>query len=388
MGAVWNAPCRSDSEIRLTGAGRWSSRAVSRLVLNAFVRLGYRPALDGIRGIAIALVLLHHITRTPASTFLGVQGFFVLSGFLITTLLLEEHVTNGRISLGRFYQRRALRLLPALVAALLGYLFLAALFGTPPLHTALRGVAFGLAYCTNVLEALSPTLVPVSIGHLWSLATEEQFYLLWPPLLILALRRRVRPRTLVGLLLAFAAAAAIDRATLSLLGFGWRRVYYAPDTTFDAILIGCAVGVCYRFRLGPSVATIRTMSRAALVVVPLLLFFSTRLTYLVGAVPFELGFAAIVLAAAHGADSELDKALAWKPLAQLGRISYGVYLWDWIILSITPATGLAAAVISIGVAAASYRWIESPFLRLKRRTKDESSVATERFPRPIPVHPS
>ena len=351
------------------------------------MRLGYRPALDGIRGIAIALVLLHHITRTPASTFLGVQTFFVLSGFLITTLLLEEQVTNGRISLGRFYQRRALRLLPALVTALFGYLVLAALFGAPSFGVALRGAAFGLAYCTNVLEALSPTLVPVSIGHLWSLATEEQFYLLWPPFLILALRRKVRPRTIVVLLLALAAAAAVDRATLTALGFGWRRVYYAPDTTFDAILIGCAVGVCYRFGLGPSVTTIRKVSRLALVVIPLLLFLPSDITYLVGAVPFELGFAAIILAAAHGVDRDLDRALTWQPLARLGRISYALYLWDWIILSITPAKGLSAAVVSIAVAAVSYRWIESPFLRLKRRPREEPSAAVERFPRPIPAPP-
>jgi peptidoglycan/LPS O-acetylase OafA/YrhL len=357
------------------------------VVLNALVRLGYRPALDGIRGIAIALVLLHHITRTPASTFLGVQAFFVLSGFLITTLLLEEHVTNGGISLTRFYQRRALRLLPALVTALLGYLLLATLFGAPSFGVAVRGAAFGLSYCTNVLEAFSPTLVPVSIGHLWSLATEEQFYLLWPPLLILALRHKVRTRTIVVLLLAFAAVAAVDRATLTALGFGWRRVYYAPDTTFDAILIGCALGVCYRFGLGPSVATIRKCSRLALLIVPLLLFLPSDLTYLVGAVPFELGFAAIILAAAHGVDGDLDRALTWQPLAQLGRISYAVYLWDWIILSITPATGLSAAVISIAVAAASYRWIERPFLRLKRRPREEPSAAVERFPRPIPAHP-
>jgi peptidoglycan/LPS O-acetylase OafA/YrhL len=269
---------------------------------------------------------------------------------------------------------------------LLGYLVLTTAFGSPPLHVALRGVALGLSYCTNIIEALSATFVPVSIGHLWSLAAEEQFYLLWPPLLILALRRNVRPRAIILVLVALTAAAAIDRATLTLLGFGWRRVYYAPDTTFDPILIGCALGVCYRFGLGPSVATVKALSRMALLLLPLLIFFPAQLTYIFGAVPFELGFGAIVLAAAHGAEPSLDKILAWRPLALLGRISYGVYLWNWVILSLTPSTGLAAAALSIAIAGASYRWIERPFLRLKRQTRQHAPVAADRLALPIPAH--
>jgi peptidoglycan/LPS O-acetylase OafA/YrhL len=345
------------------------------------VRLGHRPALDGIRGIAIALVLLHHITWAAPSTFLGVQGFFVLSGFLITTLLLEEHLSTGRISLGHFYKRRALRLLPALVTVLLGYLLLATAFGSYSFDTALRGVALGASYCMNIVEALSATLVPVGVGHLWSLATEEQFYFLWPPVLILALRRNVKPRTILVVLLAVAAAAAVDRATLTALGFGWRRLYYAPDTTFDSVLIGCAAGVCYRFGLGPSVATVRNVSRIAVVILPFLLFFPAQLTYFVGAVPFEIGFAAIVLAVANGAEPALDKALSWRPLARLGRISYGLYLWNVVIISLTPATALVGVAVSIGVAEASYRWIETPFLKLKRRSGHAARVTPNRLAR-------
>jgi peptidoglycan/LPS O-acetylase OafA/YrhL len=115
------------------------------------------------------------------------------------------------------------------------------------------------------------------------------------------------------------------------------------------------------------------------VILPFLLFFPAQLTYFVGAVPFEIGFAAIVLAVANGAEPALAKALSWRPIARLGRISNGLYLWNVVIVSLTPATGLVGVAVSFGIAEASYRWIETPFLKLKRRSGHISMVTPNRL---------
>jgi peptidoglycan/LPS O-acetylase OafA/YrhL len=330
-------------------------------------RLGRVAALDGLRGIAIVLVLLHHTVAFVPSTFLGVQGFFVLSGFLITTLLLEEHAKSGHISLRAFYRRRALRLFPALWIAMVGYLILAAATGSPSLGDALRGVGIGLIYMTNIVESLSPTLVPVSIGHLWSLAMEEQFYLLWPPLLIVALRAKMPAKRLMVTLAILAVIVAINRSVLTLLGFGWRRVYYAPDTTFDAVLIGCAAAVAFYAGLIRRSDRLRAAGRiACFSVLPVMVCLPDDLTYTGGMAIFEIGFAVTLLSVVAGADNDLAGRLANRQLRALGRISYGVYLWDWILTRELRVSPLAAAAAAIVVAGISYRLVELPFLRKKR----------------------
>jgi peptidoglycan/LPS O-acetylase OafA/YrhL len=139
-------------------------------------RLGYVPALDGVRGVAIALVVLWHAFHVPAGGFLGVHVFFVLSGFLITALLLQEWHGTGSISLRHFYFRRALRLFPALAAMLLAYtaIQVARELARPSaldLSTALKGVLYSAFYVSNVVQA-SGVVLGVPISHLWSLATE------------------------------------------------------------------------------------------------------------------------------------------------------------------------------------------------------------------------
>ena len=159
-------------------------------------RLGYQPALDGIRGVAIGGVLLSHATGIAGGA-LGVDMFFVLSGFLITTLLLQEWDADGAVSLRSFYVRRALRLLPALgayVAVVLGMVVFGAasgLLGRHALDVALTGAFGTVFYLSNFLKAAGLDLGLFT--HMWSLAEEEQFYLLWPIALVLCLRRRPIP---------------------------------------------------------------------------------------------------------------------------------------------------------------------------------------------------
>src|SRR4051794_30070266 len=169
-------------------------------------RLGYLPALDGVRGIAIALVVSFHAFGWPRSGTLGVDLFFVLSGFLITTLLLEEHRRSGRIRIRAFYARRAWRLLPALIALLVPFLLLAGaalLFRGAVPSSLLLGIGAALTYTSNLVVASDISAVPAALVHLWSLAAEGQFYVVWPLMVLVVLRRggfRLLGRTLVVLL--------------------------------------------------------------------------------------------------------------------------------------------------------------------------------------------
>ncbi|HET9720708.1 MAG TPA: acyltransferase, partial [Solirubrobacteraceae bacterium] len=157
-------------------------------------RLGRRPVLDGLRGVAVLLVIAEH-TGLLHNGFLGVDVFFVLSGFLITTLLLEEFQRAGRISLRGFYARRARRLVPALLVAVAAFLVISAAADQSGFGDDVLAAAAGVTYITNILMALTPTWLP-AVGHLWSLGAEEQFYLLWPVVLIAAIRRSVSRRAL------------------------------------------------------------------------------------------------------------------------------------------------------------------------------------------------
>ena len=186
------------------------------------------------RALAILPVVGFHAYVVPKGGYLGVDIFFVLSGFLITTLLVEEAQANGRISLGHFYLRRGLRLLPALFVAALAYVLLSSVevavsghthAGTP-LSSALTGSLYGVLDVQNILIATG-TAMPLAVGHLWSLATEEQFYLLWPITLVLVLRAKVSVR--VSQLADLPDRLPERRPRWLVLTSASSRVYFAPD---------------------------------------------------------------------------------------------------------------------------------------------------------------
>jgi peptidoglycan/LPS O-acetylase OafA/YrhL len=322
-------------------------------------RLGYEPALDGVRGVAILLVIGNHYLGILGGT-LGVDLFFVLSGFLITTLLLEEREAHaGRIDISRFYVRRARRLLPALITMLAVYLTVERALG----RDALRVVSELGLYTGNAFRAFT-SVPPTGLEHLWSLATEEQFYLLWPVILLaLARTRRAFPW-----LVALIAVAMAYRLALAAAGASHFRLYFGPDTHDDGLLLGAAAAVLRRRGWTPGENT------ASFGLVLVALGIVVR-----GAVPdpyarwwdalglpiFELGTVALIAAAA--APTGVQRLLRVKPLVWLGAISYSLYLWHLPLLWWLPREHSLALALAFAAAWLSYRFVEQPFLRRPAR---------------------
>src|SRR5215212_7179064 len=212
-------------------------------------RLGHRRSLDGVRGVAVLAVLAVHTNHLGGKSLLhggslGVDIFFVLSGFLITGLLIEEWSRSGTISLLDFYRRRALRLVPALALMLLALSCFARLALSPrEAEQTLRAIPLAFLYMTDFAISLDGRAALGALRHTWSLAVEEQFYLLWPPLLLAALRARMSGRAIALLTLALALLVSLHRSTLWHGGAPVTRTYYGIDTRADALLLGCVAAM-------------------------------------------------------------------------------------------------------------------------------------------------
>lgn len=336
-------------------------------------RLGHQPALDGLRGLAVGAVLLGH-ARLPflPGGYLGVDLFFVLSGFLITAILLQEQAQTGRIRLLRFYGRRALRLLPALCAVVGVSLLYGGLGPAAVAREMALDAAGSLLYVENWLRALTAHHGPL-LGHTWSLAIEEQFYLTWP-LLLGARRGTTAP--LVAIALLGALASALLRAALFAGPPTVPRLYHGTDTRADALLGGCALGLAWatpavRARLQAAHRLVSAAAWAAAAVLGAVLLrvrADDGWLYRGGLSLMALCASALLLCAVTAP----PRPLVWPPLRWLGRISYGLYLWHypvfqvfWIHGWLTPAGRLAAAALSVAVAALSYYGLERPFLAFK-----------------------
>ena len=349
-------------------------------------RLGYRPHLDGLRGMAIAFVLLHHgqlLTSGSGGT-VGVTSFFVLSGFLITSLILEELARTGSVDLVRFYLRRAKRLLPALGIVLLASTLALALAGRLDLVAA--GALGPASYAANWLLVAGFDLGPMN--HAWSLAIEGQFYVIWPLALLVLLPRLGRPRLALALIcLAVAVTAARSYAVLA----GWpdHRYGWASDLQADGLLIGCVLALASKglpqHRL--------LLPAGAIGLVLLALSPETVATW-----SLTIIAASAVIAGGRQPDRVFGRALSVAPLRMLGRISYGVYLWHYVVMwhagvmDGQPQAVLAVStiVLAILLAGASYRWVEAPILRGRRPPKTgrplaDEPITTEGAARPRPV---
>jgi len=336
--------------------------------------LGYQPALDGLRGVAIAAVVGFHAFAFPADGFLGVDLFFVLSGFLITTLLLDEQRAYGRVSLRGFYFRRGLRLLPALLALVAVFFAAQAVTGTLGMDT-VAVVAVASTYTANMVLALGgPDALP-ALDHLWSLAAEEQFYLLWPPALILLARGR---RAIAAALLAMAlVASAAQQVTLAVSDAPGYRLDFGPDTRGSAIVIGCLFAIAFSTTSARSHRGLRLLAPVALtLVVAMLVADLGRDLYAGPLLVFGL-CAGVVVTQATAGGTVTRALLSARPLVWLGRRSYSLYLWHvpvlvacGVIVSNQPAVGspvrgALAVAASLAAASASYRFVEKPFLRFK-----------------------
>jgi peptidoglycan/LPS O-acetylase OafA/YrhL len=333
-------------------------------------RLGYVPALDGIRAIAILLVLGLHAFNLPPGGATGVDLFFVLSGFLITTLLLEERAATGGIALRSFYLRRARRLFPALAVFLAFHLAVTGFRG----GNALGPVAVGAFYMTNIAIATGHPSLVTGLGRLWSLAQEEQFYLLWPWLLLLF----AKSRRLVVWIFALSLALAVYRAVLVMGNASANRIYYAPDTRADGLILGALLAAArLRWRFTPGEWAGKC---GVAVIVPAALFgWLTDWWAIWGEPLFEVGVALLIAAAIS--QTELARALSSKPLVWIGQRSYSLYLWSGLLIGLSfsylghsyPARVIA--VIGVFVfASLSYRFVEQPFRRRRRTALDPPAL--------------
>ena len=352
-------------------------------------RLGHRRWLDGLRGVAILMVLAFHFGFLPGGS-VGVDVFFVLSGFLITTILAEEWRDRGSISLRRFYLRRALRLLPAF-AVLLSMFAAEIPFRPGPAEraSALQGLVVAACYMTNW-----PTLLaPVDLGCLgptWSLSVEEQFYLLWPIGLLVMLRTGMSRRRIALVVIAGITISAVDRIFLYRMmkshepghELFFFRAYMGLDTRADALLVGCLTGLCAVWGWLPRRFDLRMQAAAGVSALGIAWLSWRRCLdhsqYYHGLFTVAALMVATVIVRLLTAKSRtpLARALELPPLVAVGRLSYGLYLYHipalhWVSADgpngKDPARCALAAVLTLAITLVSYWVVERPFLRLKSR---------------------
>ena len=362
------------------------------------------PALNGLRGLAVMGVVAYHLQIGWArGGYLGVDLFFVLSGFLITTLLLEEWVGTGRVNLVAFWGRRARRLLPALflvVLALALYLVCNALFGGPGANglidlSGLRGDALATLLYVNNWHLIfahqsyfAQFSTPSPLQHTWSLAIEEQFYLVWPLVLLVLLKcgRRGWRGVGVTVTVALGVGSSVLMAALFHPGVDPSRIYYGTDTRLFDLMAGATVAFLAAARRQPSAParwTLHWVGPAAAVVLGVFWVRAGTPGGLPTDFMFEGGFLlCAALAALVVADVRLvapgwfARGLAWGPLHFVGTISYGIYLWHWpVIVYLNGArTGLSTwplnllrIAVTLAVSTASYYLVERPIRLAKLR---------------------
>jgi len=340
-------------------------------------RLGQVPALDGLRAVLILAVLIHHwslIADSPLLPWgsLGVDIFFVVSGFLITSLLVEEYSATSTTSLKRFYVRRALRLLPALFLAVLVVGAVALIIG--PTLLGLTPLRFAsLFYFTNWVRAYEPWPLWV-FSHFWSLAIEEQFYVAWPLALVALLRSRLRPRSIIYIVIGFALFSASLRSLMYASGVPINRIFHGSDTRADGLLFGCALSLVLHWipEALHNERAIRKAGQAGVILLVAMMQIGTEeFIYYAGFTLAALSAAAIIVRVVQ---LQPPRFLTHPAALWIGRRSYGLYIWHWPAFYMTRlALGKGWLTVTIGmilsfvVAGLSYRLIELPFLRRKAR---------------------
>ncbi len=365
-------------------------------------RFAYQPALDGVRAFAVLAVIAYHLDAGWATGgYLGVDAFFVLSGFLITSLLVGEFARRGGISLGGFWARRARRLLPALLLVLLAVAAYGMLQAPADQLDRLRGdglatlfyganwrfIASGQSYFDLFSEA-SP------LRHMWSLAIEEQFYLVWPLITFACLRLARGRRWLLGGVCVTGIVASI--ATMAMLydSSDPSRAYYGTDGRAHLLLIGAGLALVLS-RWTPSRGAQRSAVRGfGLVAAIACLAFWVRVPdtaawmYRGGYAVFGLCVALVIASAMQPGKFALRSLLSLAPLVWIGRISYGLYLWHWpVIVIMSPArTGIDGprlTVLQVGltfaIATASFYLVEQPIRRGVLRGRWALAVSPSAF---------
>jgi peptidoglycan/LPS O-acetylase OafA/YrhL len=371
-------------------------------------KLGYQPSIDGLRAVSVLAVILYHaeLSWIPGG-FLGVEVFFVVSGFLITALLVEERFHTGSVSLRGFWTRRARRLLPALYVLLLVVPATMLVFYRDAAGRLGGDVLAALFYVSNWWQVLLQESYfaqagrPPVLRHLWSLAVEEQFYILFPAAFVWLLSRHGRDRTR-NVLVVVAIASAIWMAVLYEPYVDPSRVYFGTDTRLSGLLLGAALAVVWtpwRTRADASRAAGPVLDVIGVGALAWLMWFFWRVNefdpfvYRGGFLLLDLCCLVLIAVLVHPS-SRLNRLLALPPLVWLGVRSYSIYLWHWPIFMVTrpeldlPFGGFPVLVIRIGLtlvaAELSYRFVEQPVRngdigRFVRRLKESTGAEHARL---------
>ena len=366
--------------------------------------LTYRPGLDGLRALAVIGVFLYHAhPHTVGGSgwlpggFLGVDLFFVLSGYLITSILLIEWEHHRRIDLLRFWRRRARRLFPAVIVVVLAALLLSAIFARDDLGRTRNDTISSLFYFNNWHQIAANASYFVRMGnpslltHFWSLAVEEQFYILWPLLLVpglIFLGRRWLPLVVIA---GIGASAALMWLLYNGPASDPSRVYYGTDTRAFLLLMGILLALWWPYveRIRRALPVLELLGLAALGLT--IWLFATiqdydSVIYQGGDLAASFCFAVLIAAVAHPR-TLIGKGFGIAPLRWIGERSYGIYLWHWPIVALTqpgvdvswtgPTSIVLRAALTVVAAALSYRFIEQP-IRTGRLQKRLAKFGTRR----------
>jgi|SoiMethySBSTD1v2_1073268.scaffolds.fasta_scaffold20074_3 peptidoglycan/LPS O-acetylase OafA/YrhL len=376
-------------------------------------RLGYQPSFDGLRGIGVTTFILYHCIIAfehenqswfLPGAYLWLELFFVQSGFLITSLLLDEWYRTGEMRLRNFYARRALRLLPALLAVVL-FTVIALLTFSPygEKRGAWQEVWGALLYYQNWLGAFGTTRFPFYLSHVWSLSIEEQFYLVAPIGIVVLLAwqrslRRAIPFIVVGVLASVVWMGVMASHTYHPLHL--QRLYYGTDTRLQALLVGVVLAFAVHsglwLRSGPRHDRIaKVWGLVGFTVLVVMLFTANLRTtgwYYGGFLLCSVSVAGILSELIRHPDGRLARFLAWKPFQLTGEMTYGLYLWHWPTIMVVdqytdwpefPTIALQV-VVSFVVATISYRYLERPILdrwapRFPRATPERIAAHRQRM---------
>jgi peptidoglycan/LPS O-acetylase OafA/YrhL len=347
-------------------------------------KLRYIPELDGLRGVAILMVMgVHGMIPFMKGGFIGVDIFFVLSGFLITTILIQEYNLHNSIDLGKFYLKRFLRLMPALLLLLVtvsiaGFFLLNSDLARANLKSAL----ISLFYLSN-FEKIADLYSSVFLGHTWSLAIEEQFYILWSLLLVLLLRFVKSRKKIVYIVLSLAFLSWMLRVLYMQIGISRNRVYFGLDTRMDGLLLGSALGILLaselinemrKRQIAQWLKLLTPFSFGLLIYIGVALNHRNPQTYYWVITLVEVLVAILILDVFISKHSFVRQLLSREPLTWIGKVSYGLYLWHFPIYMAliffglnTPLNMVYGTVVASLIAVLSYYLVEQRFLKIKAK---------------------
>lgn len=335
--------------------------------------MGYQPQLDGLRAIAVmSVVIFHARSGLLPGGFIGVDIFFVLSGFLITRIILRELQISQKFSFKRFYMRRAIRLFPALFVAclvlLVAYWLIPSL---PQRDETLSGIFAAVTYSSSWLTAFGIADLGAMLPT-WSLSVEEHFYFVWPLVLVLLFRfSRFFKASVVALILV---ATIYPLVAFIVFHWGVERLHYAPDTRSAQLLIGCGAAIL------TSKMSTRIPSSVALLAILFLIGYESLKDLLNfdfynygGNMTIGIMTAVFILHLDQKEHGLFSRLLSTKPMVWIGQRSYGIYLWNLPLIALFSFMGsslpsvAAKLAICFIIPAISFTYIEKPLLRLKRR---------------------